>query len=90
MEKPSNFDQACYAFGIWNIIGSVSSIYYNLIFCIVLAYSIKKTLKGFVFNRLKYHFFSIVLTTSIILALVFTEGLGRGLNGMCGFRIASK
>ncbi len=88
--KPSNFDNACYAFGIWNIIGNVASIYYNLIFCVILAYSIQKTLKGFLFNRFRYHLISLLLTGGIILVLILTERLGRGLNGVCGFRVASK
>lgn len=55
-----------------------------------MAYSIRKTLKGFLFNRFRYHVISLVVTGSIILTLVLTGGLGRGLNGICGFRVASK
>jgi len=55
-----------------NIFGNVLSIYYNLIFCVILAYSIQKTLKGFLFNRFRYHLISFILTGSIILIISLT------------------
>jgi hypothetical protein len=70
--EPESFDQVCFGLGIMNIFGNVLSIYYNLIFCVILAYSIQKTLKGFLFNRFRYHIISFILTSIIILIVALT------------------
>jgi hypothetical protein len=73
-----------------NTIGYVSSTYYNLTFCIVFSYSIRNTLKKPLFSQLGYHIFSLIVIVGFVLLIVLTSSLGRGLNGVCGMRIASR
>lgn len=89
-EIPDNFESSCTAIGVFNVIGNIGSMIYNLIFCLILSFSIKKTLKGSLFNRSKYHAIGLITTLVAAASLVLSDNIGRGLNGICGYRMASK
>jgi hypothetical protein len=87
---PPNFASACTAVSVIFILGNTSSILYNLVFCTVLTLSIRKPLKGTLFNRFRYHLIVLAFVTAIVLALALTEGLGTGLNGICGYKMQNR
>lgn len=88
--EPPDFESACVTMGIFYTIGNTSSLIYNLIFCVVLSFSLKKTLKGSLFNQVRYHALAIVFIISAAVALGVTETLGTGFNGICGYKISNR
>jgi hypothetical protein len=72
------------------IAGNIASIYYNMMFGVILSYSIRNTLKGYFFNQFRYHILSGFITLGIVLILIFTSGIGRGYNGICGYKAATQ
>ena len=89
-EVPSNFEYACLSIGIVLVFGNISALIYNVLFCVILSYSLTKTLKGTLFSQIRYHalaFFTIALST---IALNTTNNIGTGLSGVCGWKIVQR
>lgn len=87
---PYNFAASCTAVSVIFIIGNTASLLYNLVFCTVLTLSIRKPLKGTLFNQFRYHAIVITAVTAIVLALSLSEGVGTGLNGICGYKMQNR
>lgn len=87
---PVNFGQSCTALGVFLVIGNFGSLIYNLLFCLVLSFSMRRTLKGSLFSQKIYHIFAFVSTISTVLALALSNNIGRGINGLCGYRITGR
>lgn len=64
---PQNFPTACTVVSILFTIGNTSSLIYNVVFCLVLSVSIRKTLKGSIFSQTRYHI--LILTSVTIITL---------------------
>ena len=87
---PTNFEGACMTIGVFFTIGNTASLIYNLLFCIVVSASMKKTLKGTLFNQKRYHLIVMVFVTGITLAIGLTNTLGTGFNGVCGYKLSNR
>ena len=87
---PSNFEPTCITIGIFYTIGNTSSLIYNLIFCLIVSTSLKKTLKGSLFSQAKYHTITLVAVAAITASLAATKTVGSGFNGVCGYKISNR
>lgn len=61
-----------------------------MLFCIVLSFSIKKTLKGSMFNQFRYHLAVLLIVVAITISLAATQALGSGLTRICGYKIENR
>jgi hypothetical protein len=88
-DAPDNFDAFCQASGLLNILGVSGLNIYNVMFCLMLAISVRNTLKGSFFNKRYYHWIGFVLAVGVTLG-VFGLGMsGKELSGICGFKYSS-
>ena len=72
------------------VFGNISALVYNVLFCVILSYSLTKTLKGTLFSQIRYHtlaFFAIGLST---IALNITDNIGSGRSGVCGWKVVQR
>jgi hypothetical protein len=72
VEVPSNFIVSCTAISIIFTIGNTASLLYNLVFCTVLTLSIRKPLKGTIFNQTRYHLVVILTVIAITVGLALS------------------
>lgn len=72
-----------------NILGVAGVNIYNVMFCLMLAISVRNTLKGNFFNKHHYHWVGLLLTIAAPLT-IFAFGMnGKELSGVCGFKYSS-
>ena len=72
------------------ILGNIGALVYNILFCVVLSYSITKTLKGTLLSRFRYHFLALATTLLATTAISTSNNIGTGFNGVCGYKISNK
>lgn len=87
---PADFHGACTSIGIFYTLGNTASLIYNLIFCIVVSTSLKKTLKGTLFRQSRYHVLALIFVGGVTAALASTRAIGTGFNGVCGYKLSSR
>jgi len=87
---PPGFGSACTSTSIIYAIGNTSSLVYNVVFCVVLSLSIKKTLKGSLFSQPVYHGFIIIFVAAVVVGLAVSGSLGTNVNGICGYKIQNR
>jgi hypothetical protein len=83
---PALFPQFCEAIGFFTVLSTSGLNIYNIIFCIILAYTVRNTLKGNFFTKIQYHTFSIVCIVIITTTIFFSNTVGKNINGICGFK----
>lgn len=71
------------------MLGNITSLYYNTVFCVVLAYSIQNTLKKSMISQFRYHLLSLAIIIVALLILIFTHNIGAGISGLCGYKLTS-
>ena len=69
--------------------GWVGINYYNMLFCIVLAYSVRNTLKGTFMSNIVYHSVGFTCMCLVTIVIFFTSGLGKSVNGLCAVRFSN-
>ena len=70
--------------------GYIGSLVYNVLFCIMLAYSLKNILKGTLFTRNRYHILALATVGAATLSVALTSNVGTDIKGVCGFKIANQ
>lgn len=76
VNPPPGFGSACTSTSIIYAIGNTSSLIYNVVFCVVLSLSIKKTLKGTLFSQPVYHTIIILAVSAVVIGLAVSGSLG--------------
>lgn len=87
---PPTFDSFCSTIGIFVVVGNASSLYYNTTLCIVMAISVRNTLKKSLLSPIKYHGVTIFIVVIATLTIILTQNFGEGFTGLCGYKLASK
>lgn len=59
-----------------------------MMFCFILAQSVRNTLKGGFISPVKYQIIGIVVSASITLIIYFTSGLGQSINSLCAIKFS--
>jgi hypothetical protein len=89
INAPNQFQQACSALGFFTIIGYIVALYYNAFFCMMLAYSIRNTLKKSLIDQTRAHILAFIASVAGLLIIIFTQNAGRPLQGICIYKSAS-
>lgn len=71
-----------------NLFGWIGLNYYNMVFCFVLAQSVRNTLKGGLMSPIRYQLIGIIVSVSVTLIIYFTNGLGQSLNSLCAIKFS--
>lgn len=87
---PTDFETACTAIGVFFILGNISTLVYNLLFCLILSHSVTQTLKGSLFSQKRYHLLAIFTISAAVVAISVSNNVGTGFNGICGYKIANR
>lgn len=87
--EPSDFNSFCTSSGVLNIFGVTGLNIYNVMFCLILAISVRNTLKGSFFNKYYYHLIGMGVTIAVALGIFAFDMNGKELSGLCGFKYSS-
>lgn len=79
----------CSTAAIFALMGWLGLNYYNMIFCLALAWSVRNTLKGAFVSNVAYHLLGVLIISLLTVLIYMTNGTGKNIAGMCAIKFSS-
>lgn len=86
---PTGFVTFCGVIAGINLFGWLGLNYYNMIFCFVLAQSVRNTLKGGLLSPFRYQLAGIIISAILTITIYLTNGLGPNINSLCAIKFSN-
>jgi len=84
--EPSSFVNMCSGIGFISLLGNLTALYYNTLFCIALAYCINNTLRKPFFNNKNMNIICVLCILIAFIIIIVTQNPNHIIQGLCFYR----